>query len=169
MTADVDADEALSTVPLETHVLSLRSGRIESDSFAGPLVFARLCARGGAVTSARSARSSATKGTFRVALDDCGLQGHACLAMALGHHQPDRGPMTRAEYEGLVRRGALDDARVELLYGRLISMLPQGEPHTYSVSQLMTLLVRALGDRARVRVQAPFAAPDASEPEPDVA
>ena len=33
----------------------------------------------------------------------------------------------------------------------------------------MTLLVRALGDRARVRVQAPFAAPDESEPEPDVA
>jgi Uma2 family endonuclease len=89
--------------------------------------------------------------------------------MALAHHQPDRGPMTRAEYEGLVRRGALDDARVELLYGRLVSMSPQGEPHTYSVSQLMTLLVRALGDRARVRVQAPLAAPDESEPEPDVA
>jgi hypothetical protein len=48
-------------------------------------------------------------------------------------------------------------------------MSPRGEPRTYSVSQLMTLLVRALGDRARVRVQAPFAAPDESEPEPDVA
>jgi Uma2 family endonuclease len=89
--------------------------------------------------------------------------------MAVAHHQPSRGPMTRAEYEALVRRGALEDARVELLYGRLVSMSPQGEPHTYSVSQLMTLLVRALGDRARVRVQAPFSAPDESEPEPDVA
>ncbi len=77
--------------------------------------------------------------------------------------------MTRAEYEALARRGALEDARVELLYGRLVSMSPQGEPHTYSVGQLMTLLVRALGDRGRVRVQAPFAAPDESEPEPDVA
>ena len=68
-----------------------------------------------------------------------------------------------------MHRGALDDARVELLYGRLVSMSPQGGPHSYSVSQLMTLLVRALGERARVRVQAPFAAPDDSEPEPDVA
>jgi Uma2 family endonuclease len=89
--------------------------------------------------------------------------------MVVAHPQPNRGPMTRAEYEVLVRRGALEDARVELLYGRLVSMSPQGEPHTYSVSQLMTLLVRALGDRARVRVQAPFAALDESEPEPDVA
>jgi Uma2 family endonuclease len=89
--------------------------------------------------------------------------------MAVAHQQPSRGPMTRAEYEALVRRGALEDAQVELLYGRLVSMSPQGESHTYSVSQLMTLLVRALGDRARVRVQAPFSAPDESEPEPDVA
>jgi Uma2 family endonuclease len=89
--------------------------------------------------------------------------------MVVALQQPSRGPMTRAEYEELARRGALEDARVELLYGRLVSMSPQGEPHTYSVSQLMTLLVRALGDRARVRVQAPFAAPDESEPEPDVA
>src|SRR4029077_7190018 len=89
--------------------------------------------------------------------------------MVAAHQQPDRGPMTRAEYEALVRRGALEDARVELLYGRLVSMSPQGEPHTYSVSQLMTLLVRALGDCARLRVQAPFAAPDECEPEPDVA
>jgi Uma2 family endonuclease len=77
--------------------------------------------------------------------------------------------LTRTEYEGLVRRGVLDDARVELLYGRLVSMSPQGAPHTFSVSQLMTLLVRALGDQARVRVQAPFVAPDESEPQPDLA
>jgi Uma2 family endonuclease len=81
----------------------------------------------------------------------------------------ERPPLTRVEYEALVRRGVLDAAHVELLYGRIVSMSPQGEPHSYSVSQLMTLLVRALGDQARVRVQAPFAAPDESEPEPDVA
>jgi Uma2 family endonuclease len=33
----------------------------------------------------------------------------------------------------------------------------------------MTLLVQAIGARARVRVQSPFVAPDESEPEPDVA
>jgi Uma2 family endonuclease len=82
---------------------------------------------------------------------------------------PNRTPITRAEYEVLVRRGVFDDARVELLYGRIVSMSPQGEPHSYGVSQLMTLLVQALAGRARVRVQSPFVAPDESEPEPDVA
>jgi Uma2 family endonuclease len=89
--------------------------------------------------------------------------------MAAVASDQNQSPITRAEYESLVRRGALDDARVELLYGRIVSMSPQGEPHTYGVSQLMTLLVHALGTRARVRVQAPFVAPDESEPEPDVA
>ncbi|MBV9945760.1 MAG: hypothetical protein JOZ69_02810 [Myxococcales bacterium] len=58
---------------------------------------------------------------------------------------PQSRPMTRAEFETLVRRGVLDVARVELLYGRLVSRSPRAEPHSYSVSQLMTLLVRALG------------------------
>ena len=89
--------------------------------------------------------------------------------MAASPQDIPRGPITRAEYEALVQRGALDDARVELLHGRLVSMSPHGKPHPYGVSQLMTLLIRALGDRARVRGQAPFVAPDESEPEPDVA
>jgi Uma2 family endonuclease len=89
--------------------------------------------------------------------------------MAIAYEASRPGSVMRSEYEQLVHRGALDDAPVELLYGRLVSMSPQGEPHAYSVSQLMTLLVRALGERARVRVQAPFAASDDSEPEPDVA
>src|SRR5580704_11900392 len=38
-----------------------------------------------------------------------------------------------------------------------------------SVTRLNKLLVRALGDRAEVRVQAPFGASDVSEPEPDLA
>ena len=44
--------------------------------------------------------------------------------------------MTRAEYDELVRRGALDDARVELLYGRIVSMSPIGKEHRYSVTKL---------------------------------
>ncbi len=55
--------------------------------------------------------------------------------MAVAYVSPEPGPLTRAEYEALVRRGVLDDAHVELLYGRLVSMSPQGEPHTYSVSR----------------------------------
>jgi Uma2 family endonuclease len=76
--------------------------------------------------------------------------------------------MTRSEYETLVRRGVLDDARVELLYGRLVSMSPIGGPHVYSVRHLSQILVKALLDRANVDVQAPFAAPDESEPQPDL-
>lgn len=82
---------------------------------------------------------------------------------------PDRVPLTRAEYEKLVRSGALDDAKVELLNGRIVSMSPQGERHAYSVTRLGKLLIQALGDRAVVRVQAPFLAQHESEPEPDVA
>jgi Uma2 family endonuclease len=80
-----------------------------------------------------------------------------------------RAPITRAEYDELVRRGALEDARVELLYGRIVSMSPIGKPHAYAVTSLVELLVHALGKRARIRGQQPFAAPDESEPEPDVA
>jgi Uma2 family endonuclease len=78
-------------------------------------------------------------------------------------------PITRAEYDELVRRGALEDANVELLYGRIVSMSPIGKPHSYSVMRLARMLGEALGPRADVRVQQPFAAPDESEPEPDVA
>jgi tRNA(fMet)-specific endonuclease VapC len=46
---------------------------------------------------------------------------------------------------------------------------PQGTRHAYSIQRLGRLLVQALGDRAQVRVQLPFAASDLSEPEPDVA
>jgi Uma2 family endonuclease len=48
-------------------------------------------------------------------------------------------------------------------------MSPIGGPHVYSVTRVAKLLVQALGDRANVHVQAPFAGPDESEPQPDVA
>jgi Uma2 family endonuclease len=78
-------------------------------------------------------------------------------------------PLRRAEYDRLVLLGMLRGENVELLYGRLVRMSPQGEPHVFSVTRLNKLLVRALGDRAEVRVQAPFGASDVSEPEPDLA
>jgi Uma2 family endonuclease len=78
-------------------------------------------------------------------------------------------PLRRAEYDRLVMLGMLRGENVELLYGRLVRMSPQGQPHVFSVTRLNKLLVRALGDRAEVRVQAPFGASDVSEPEPDIA
>jgi Uma2 family endonuclease len=78
-------------------------------------------------------------------------------------------PLRRAEYDRLVGLGMLRGENVELLYGRLVRMSPQGEPRVFSVTRLNKLLVRTLGDRAEVRVQAPFGASDVSEPEPDLA
>jgi Uma2 family endonuclease len=89
--------------------------------------------------------------------------------MATAAAQPERSPLTRTEYEALVRRGAFEAARVELLHGRVVSMSPLGGQHRYSVSRLARLLIGAIpADRARVDVQSSFAAPDESEPEPDV-
>jgi Uma2 family endonuclease len=84
-------------------------------------------------------------------------------------YERKRGLLTRTEYEDLVRRGVLEDARVELLYGRMVSMSPIGGAHVYGVTHLSKLLIQAVGDRANVHVQAPFATPGESEPQPDVA
>ena len=77
-------------------------------------------------------------------------------------------PLRRAEYDRLVELGAFDDERVELLEGWLVEMSPVGPLHSATVQRLHTLLVSALGGRAMVFAQSPFAALDTSEPEPDV-
>jgi Uma2 family endonuclease len=86
-------------------------------------------------------------------------------------YDPNRtpAPLRRTEYDELVRRGVFEDARVELLYGRVVPMSPAGKPHAYSITRLAKRLIEALGDRASVRVQLPMAAPGESEPEPDLA
>ena len=76
-------------------------------------------------------------------------------------------PLRRAEYDKLVELGVFQDEHIELLYGQLVEMTPIGPPHSSGVQKLTVLLVRALADRAAVRVQSPFAALDHSEPEPD--
>lgn len=78
-------------------------------------------------------------------------------------------PLRRAEYDKLVALGAFDGEKIELLHGALVAMTPTGTPHASSSQKLTLLLVRALGDRAAIRAQLPFAADDYSEPEPDFA
>jgi Uma2 family endonuclease len=79
-------------------------------------------------------------------------------------------PLRRVEYDRLVELGVFDeDEKIELLRGVLVTMSPQGADHGYVVERLTKLLIDALGDRGRLRPQAPFAASDVSEPEPDVA
>ncbi|HMJ14597.1 MAG TPA: Uma2 family endonuclease, partial [Polyangiaceae bacterium] len=77
-------------------------------------------------------------------------------------------PLRRAEYDKLVELGAFEDERIELLEGALVPMSPIGTRHASAIDLLTLLLVRALGDRARIRVQNPFAASDISEPQPDL-
>lgn len=78
-------------------------------------------------------------------------------------------PITRREYERMVELGMFEGERVELLHGTIVTMSPHGPDHDESVNTLQERLSRALGDRARVRVQSAFAASDESEPEPDIA
>jgi Uma2 family endonuclease len=92
--------------------------------------------------------------------------------MALSLEQLGKGtvaPLSRREFDELTRRGVLDDARVELLYGRVVSMSPQGGRHSYGVTELARALIPAVGSKGRVRIQMPLAVSDSSEPEPDVA
>ena len=85
----------------------------------------------------------------------------------LSHARPRR--MSRAEYERVIEQGFFRDERVELIHGIVVEMSPIGPPHSDKVDVLTRVFVRGVGDRAVVRVQAPFAASDDSEPEPDVA
>ena len=78
-------------------------------------------------------------------------------------------PLKRSEYDRLVEVGAFDEERVELLYGRIVAMSPQGGEHATVVARLAKWLTIGIGDRAEVRVQSPLAASDEHEPEPDVA
>lgn len=78
-------------------------------------------------------------------------------------------PLKRAEYDHLVSTGAFDNERLELLYGRLVAMTPQGHAHAYVVRKLTNVLAQRLAGRAQVQAQQPVAASDESEPEPDLA
>jgi Uma2 family endonuclease len=76
-------------------------------------------------------------------------------------------PLRRVEYDQLVKLGAFEDERIELLEGALVAMSPIGPPHDSTVQRLNRLLILALEGRAAVRCQSSFAASEISEPEPD--
>ncbi|HRE89420.1 MAG TPA: Uma2 family endonuclease [Myxococcota bacterium] len=82
---------------------------------------------------------------------------------------PPRRRLKRAEYDHLVALGAFDGERIELLYGELVPMSPQGRPHRWLVHTLQESLQALLPKRVAVQTHAPVVADDDSEPEPDVA
>lgn len=77
-------------------------------------------------------------------------------------------PLKRVEYDCLAAEGFFEDERVELLFGLVVEMAPNDPAHAESTDAVRAALARALGDRARVVSQRPFAASETSEPEPDV-
>ncbi|HVY45124.1 MAG TPA: Uma2 family endonuclease [Minicystis sp.] len=78
-------------------------------------------------------------------------------------------PLRRGEYDQLVRLGAFEGERVELLRGVVVEMTPNDPEHANPVDRLAERLTVAIAGRARVRVQQPLCAADESEPEPDLA
>ena len=85
----------------------------------------------------------------------------------LAHARPRR--MSRLEYDQLVAQGLFQNERVELIGGIVVEMAPIGSRHADPIDVLNRHFVRALDERAVVRVQQPFAATLDSEPEPDLA
>lgn len=74
------------------------------------------------------------------------------------------------EYYRMAEVGLLaPDARVELIEGEIIDMVPIGTRHARAVTHLSRLLVLAVGERAIVRSQCPVRLGPRSEPEPDIA
>jgi Uma2 family endonuclease len=83
---------------------------------------------------------------------------------------PRRHRITVHEYYRMAEIGLLaPDARVELIEGEIIDMAPIGTEHSSVVDRLTYLLVRAVSDRAIVRIQNPSRLSQITEPEPDVA
>ena len=78
-------------------------------------------------------------------------------------------PIKRSEYDQMIGCGIFEGERVELIRGLLVKMSPQNAPHTSTIQKLNKRLIAQLGDRFSLRVQAPLAISDDSEPEPDIA
>ena len=83
---------------------------------------------------------------------------------------PRRHRITVEDYYRMAEAGVLaPDARVELIEGEIIDVPPIGSIHGSVVDKLALWLIRALGDRAIVRVQGAVRLSGISEPEPDIA
>lgn len=83
---------------------------------------------------------------------------------------PQRHRITVDQYHRMGETGVLaPDARVELIEGEIIDMAPIGAFHGSVVDQLTSLLVKAVGDQAVVRVQGAVRLNHRTEPQPDIA
>ena len=84
--------------------------------------------------------------------------------------QPERRLFTVDEYYAMAKAGILArEERVELIDGEIIVMAPIGDDHLASVDIGNRFLVRAVGDRAIVRVQGSIRLDERTQPQPDFA
>jgi len=84
--------------------------------------------------------------------------------------EPTKHLLSRDDYYRMAEVGILaPDARVELINGEIIDMVPIGKSHAGTVDRLNRLLVQEVGTDAIVRVQGPVSLGNYSEPEPDLA
>ena len=90
--------------------------------------------------------------------------------MHAGADLPRRHRLTVTDYYRMAEVGILDpEARVELIDGEIIDMVPPGSPHAATVHYLNEMLVRAVEGSATVLVQNPVRLGQYSEPQPDLA
>jgi Uma2 family endonuclease len=86
------------------------------------------------------------------------------------HSEPRKHLITVEEYYRMAEVGLLaPDARVELIEGEIIDMVPIGVPHNRAVNHLSRLFHRAVGDLAIVQTQGVVRLGRTSEPQPDIA
>ena len=76
--------------------------------------------------------------------------------------------LMRAEYDQLIKLGAFDGEKIELLRGQLVTVSPIGMPHKRLTVWMNRFLIEHLDRSFEVNPGQPFAAADDSEPEPDM-
>ncbi|MCE9565144.1 MAG: Uma2 family endonuclease [Planctomycetes bacterium] len=80
---------------------------------------------------------------------------------------PRRWKWTREQYHELGKQGFFAGKRVQLIFGEIIEMSPQGWPHVLCIARVADALRRAFAGVAWVTERGPHPTAD-SEPEPDV-
>ena len=79
-------------------------------------------------------------------------------------------PLTGTEFQQMVEDGLFDeDARIELLDGRIHEMAPVGIPHSTIVKRLILHFTDLFHRQYIIQVQDPIALTRDSQPQPDVA
>jgi len=73
------------------------------------------------------------------------------------------------DYHRMIDGGILTNRQVELLWGEIVEMAPEGTPHAHLSSRAGDYIRSKLAGRAKVREEKPITLPNASEPEPDIA